>query len=196
MEVPVEARETFLRVAPINIAVWALGGFFLSLMPSLIGELAPGRTQVLGGVSVAALTFSGAAAVLLLRNLSARTALLASSPAMIVGPALILFSLDVSSTSVLMMGAVVSGFGFGAGFLGAMRSLAALATPRQRAGLLSAFYTESYLANAVPALIAGFAAQRLGLPETAAIFVAIILALAALSFALTLLAKPSVERKP
>lgn len=195
LDVPAEARPTFLRVAPINIAVWALGGFFLSLMPSLIGEIAPGRTQVLGGVSVAALTFAGAAAVLLFRNRPARTALLAGSPAMIAGPALILFSLTMSSSLVLMAGAVVSGLGFGAGFLGAMRSLAALATPRQRAGLLSAFYTESYLANAVPALIAGFAAQRIGLSETATIFGATILALAALSFVLTLLAKPSMERK-
>lgn len=195
LDVPAEARPTFLRVAPINIAVWALGGFFLSLMPSLIGEIAPGRTQVLGGVSVAALTFAGAAAVLLFRNRPARTALLAGSPAMIAGPALILFSLTMSSTLVLMTGAVVSGLGFGAGFLGAMRSLAALATPRQRAGLLSAFYTESYLANAVPALMAGFAAQRIGLSETATIFGATILALAALSFVLTLLATPSAERK-
>lgn len=198
MEVPCEARQTFLRIAPMNIAVWALGGFFLSLMPSLIGEIAPDQTQILGGGAVAALTLAGAVAVLLFRNQPARTALLAGSAAMIAGPTLILFSLNTSSTTVLMTGAMVSGLGFGAGFLGAMRSLAALATTQERAGLLSAFYTESYLSNAVPALIAGFAAQRLGLSETAMMFGATILALAALSFILTLFTKAPkpTERKP
>ncbi|WP_018690403.1 MFS transporter [Ahrensia kielensis] len=197
MEIPEEARQTFLRVAPINIAVWSLGGFFLSLMPSLIGEIAPNQEQVLGGGAVAALTLAGAAAVLKFRNQSARTALLAGSLAMIVGPAIILGSIHISNAEVLMAGAVVSGLGFGAGFLGAMRSVAVLATPQQRAGLLSAFYTESYLSNAVPALIAGFAVQHVGLFETATVFGAVIIALAALSFALTILksAPTSMEQK-
>lgn len=189
IEIPKQARRTFLRVAPINIAVWALGGFFLSLMPSLIGQVAPNQEQALGGGAVAALTLVGALAVLIFRNLSARTALLAGSLAMIAGPAIILGSLNISSAEVLMAGAVVSGLGFGAGFLGAMRSVSALATPQQRAGLLSAFYTESYLSNALPALIAGFAVQHVGLFKTATVFGAIIIALAALSFVLTILQK-------
>ncbi|KFB09313.1 MFS transporter [Nitratireductor basaltis] len=186
MDVPSHARRTFLIVSPINIAVWALGGFFLSLMPSLIVEIADDHVQTLGGAVVAGLTLAGALAIVALRGQEARTALLAGSLAMILGPAIILASLHMDSMVTLMTGTVVSGFGFGAGFLGAMRSLAALANPEQRAGLLAAFYTESYIANALPALIAGFMAQRAGLFETATIFGAAIIALAALSLALNL----------
>jgi hypothetical protein len=198
IEIPRHARLAFLRVAPINIAVWALGGFFLSLMPSLIGEIAPGQTQVLGGGAVGALTLAGAVAVLTFRNLPIRSALLFGSLAMIVGPAVILGGFSHSSTMALMSGAVISGLGFGAGFLGAMRSLAALATAQQRAGLLSAFYTESYLSNALPALVAGVAAQRIGLVPTATIFGAVIVALATLSLILTYFATvpTSMDKKP
>lgn len=198
IEIPRHARLAFLRVAPINIAVWALGGFFLSLMPSLIGEIAPGQTQVLGGGAVGALTLAGAVAVLTFRNLPIRSALLFGSLAMIVGPTVILGGFSHSSTMALMSGAVISGLGFGAGFLGAMRSLAALATAQQRAGLLSAFYTESYLSNALPALVAGVAAQRIGLVPTATIFGAVIIALATLSLILTYFATvpTSMDKKP
>jgi MFS family permease len=191
MEIPAEARQTFLAVSPINIAVWALGGFFLSLMPSLVGQIAEGQAQLLGGAAVAGLTLAGAAAVLMLRKHSARAALLAGSLAMIIGPVIMLAGIHGHSTVGLMAGALVSGLGFGAGFLGAMRSLAALAGPQQRAGLLAAFYTESYLSNAVPALIAGYAAQHVGLFETATAFGAVIIALAVLSLILTAVSSSS-----
>ncbi|WP_336057647.1 MFS transporter [Nitratireductor sp. CH_MIT9313-5] len=186
MDIPANARRTFLLVSPINIAVWALGGFFLSLMPSIITEIATEQVQMLGGGAVAGLTLAGAVAVMTLRGSTPRTALLAGSVAMILGPAIILAGMHLTSTMILMAGAVVSGLGFGAGFLGAMRSLAALAMPEKRAGLLAAFYTESYVANAVPALIAGFMARHGGLFETATIFGAAIIALATLSLLLNL----------
>ena len=49
----------------------------------------------------------------------------------------------------------VAGGGFGAGFLGALRSVVPLALSHERAGLMSAFYVLSYLAFCVPSLLAG-----------------------------------------
>jgi hypothetical protein len=57
--VPPAARQMLLTITPANIAVWALGGLYLSLMPSLI-RASTGLTSLLvGGGVVAALTLSG-----------------------------------------------------------------------------------------------------------------------------------------
>jgi hypothetical protein len=44
------------------------------------------------------------------------------------------------------------------------------ASGHERAGLLSAYFVESYLAFALPAIAAGLAAPRLGLVATALIY--------------------------
>lgn len=184
IEVPETARRAFLRVAPLNIATWALGGFFLSLMPSLIRDISGGGATWLGGGAVAALTFAGAVSILVFRNGSANTGLTVGALTISGGTLAILAGAYLGSPAVLMAGALISGIGFGAGFLGAMRSIVTKVTAEERAGLISAFYFESYLANSLPAMIAGYAARHLGLLETATAFGAVIIALALLSLAL------------
>lgn len=90
----------------VDVAVWAMGGLYLSLAPSLVR----GAT---------------------------------------------------GSTSTL-----IAGSGFGAGFLGALRSVVPLALPHERAGLMSAFYVLSYLAFCLPSLLAGNLIRSFGLIVT------------------------------
>jgi hypothetical protein len=71
----------------------------------------------------------------------------------------------------------------GGAFFGAVRSVMPLAEPDERAGLMAAFYIESYLANAIPVVIAGYYAKRVGLLKTANVYgiAIIVLALAAMA---------------
>lgn len=184
IEVPEAARSAFLRVAPLNIATWALGGFFLSLMPSLIREISHGGATWLGGGAVAALAFTASATIIATRRKSASAGLTTGGLAISLGTAVILGGAYLGSPAVLMAGAILSGIGFGAGFLGATRSIVARVTPQERAGLMAAFYFESYLANSVPAMIAGYAVRHIGLTEAATGFGAFIIALSLLSLAL------------
>ncbi|WP_155122406.1 hypothetical protein [Burkholderia ubonensis] len=73
-------------------------------------------------------------------------------------------------TAILLVGSVIAGIGFGAGFLGAVRSVMPLAQPHERAGLMAAFYVESYLANSLPAMLAGYMTPRLGLLKVANVY--------------------------
>ncbi|WP_204322568.1 hypothetical protein, partial [Streptococcus pneumoniae] len=43
VSVPPQALKTLARVTPVNVATWALGGFYFSLMPSLV-RVATGLT--------------------------------------------------------------------------------------------------------------------------------------------------------
>jgi MFS family permease len=82
------------------------------------------------------------------------------------GVALILLGVHSASLPLFFLGTLVAGCGFGAGFLGAVRSLVPQALPHERAGLMSAYYALSYLAFCLPALLAGNLERTFGLVAT------------------------------
>jgi MFS family permease len=181
VHVPVHLRTTLAQITPVNIAAWALGGFNLSLMPSLV-RVATGITSPFtGAVVVSAVMFMAALAVVAMRNRSASQALGLGTPALMGGVLIILAAVHAQMASVIMAGASAAGFGFGASFSGLFRKLLPLAAPGERAGLLSAFYVESYVAFSLPAILAGLAAPRLGLELTTYIYGAAIILLASAS---------------
>jgi len=183
LHVPPQARSTLWAVLPADIAAWALGGFFLSLTPSLLAA-ATGSTSVLnGGLAVAALTITGALAILKLRLREASLALWVGVSFLPVGVAVILAAVNSGWLGLFFVGTVVAGIGFGASFLGALRMLLPLAHAHERAGLLSAFYALSYLAFCIPSLIAGLSAKSLGLITTTNIYGAVVIVLALLALA-------------
>ena len=69
VHVPRVARATFAAIAPVTVASWSLGGFYFSLMPSVVRAATGATLPIIGGLVVAALTVSGAVAVVVLRNL-------------------------------------------------------------------------------------------------------------------------------
>jgi len=179
--VPPQARGTLLLVLPADIAAWALGGFFLSLAPSLL-TAATGATSVLnGGLAVAALTISGAISIMNLRLRAPRLALLVGCSFLAAGVSVILAAVNLGWLWLFFAGAVVAGIGFGASFLGALRLLLPLAHAHQRAGLMSAFLALSYLAFCVPALVAGVSIKHLGLVSTTNVYGTVVVVLALLA---------------
>ena len=61
VRVPPQARRALALVTPLNIAGWALGGFYFSLMPSLVRETSGLTAPLVGGAVVAALTLTATA---------------------------------------------------------------------------------------------------------------------------------------
>jgi len=181
LSVPSRARSTLLLVLPADIAAWALGGFFLSLAPSLLAA-ATGSTSVLnGGLAVAALTISGAISIMNLRLKAPRLALLVGCSFLAAGVSVVLVAVDLGWLWLFFTGTVVAGIGFGASFLGALRLLLPLAHAHERAGLMSAFLALSYLAFCIPALLAGLAVKTEGLIVTTNVYGAVVVGLALLA---------------
>lgn len=193
--VPSQARRAFLLVSPVNTAGWALGGFYLSLMPSVMRATTGVVSPVLGGLVIASLTLSGAAAILAWRDASADHILPRGAAALSIGVLITLGGVGVHQALLLAIGTLVAGFGFGASFFGAAKAILPLAHAHERAGLLSAFYVASYLAFSVPAIVMGFLAPRLGLTLTTYVYGCVIVALAALSLIATVAAFNTATRK-
>jgi MFS family permease len=166
LHVPIQARRMLWRVLPIDLAVWALGGFFASLAPSLVRTATGSTSNLIGGATVAVLTVTGALMIYTLRNRPANKVLLLGASLLPAGVALILLAVHSASLPLFFFGTLVAGGGFGAGFLGALRSIVPLALPHERAGLMSAFYALSYLAFCLPSLLAGSLTRTFGLVAT------------------------------
>jgi MFS family permease len=108
--------------------------------------------------------------VLLLRNISARTAMLAGCLFLLAGMGVTVGSIAATTAAGFLVGTAVAGVGFGLAFLGAFRMITALAAPDDRAGLLAAIFIVAYLAFSIPALIAGVATTHYGLHPTALVY--------------------------
>ncbi|MGJ7518400.1 MFS transporter [Pseudomonas baetica] len=166
LHVPVQARSTLWRLLPLNTATWALGGFFASLAPSLVRAATGSTSNLIGGSTVATLTMTGALMIFTLRNRPATLGLRIGAISLPVGVILILVGVHSASLALFFIGTLIAGCGFGAGFLGTVRSLVPLALPHERAGLMSAYYVLSYLAFCLPSLLAGSLSHTFGLVTT------------------------------
>ncbi|MDU9034141.1 MFS transporter [Pseudomonas corrugata] len=193
LHVPTQARRPLWLVLPLNLAAWAVGGFYLSLAPSLVRTATGSTSNLIGGALVAALTLTGALSIYTLRNQGAEKMLRLAASLLITGLALVLIAAHTGSLPLFFIGTLVTGSGFGAGFLGALRSIMPLALPHERAGLMSAFYVLSYLAFSLPSLLAGNLTRVFGLIPTTDGYglVLILLASAALLGLLRQAAKPA-----
>jgi MFS family permease len=184
--VPRQARGPFLIAAPCLVAVWALGGLYLSLGPSLAAQLLHSSNLMWGGVTIFLLPGTASVATVAMRNTAPQTEMLAGCLALLPGAAVTFVAIATRTSWAFLLGTAVAGVGFGPGFTGAYRIVVARSTAEGRAALIAAIFSVSYLAFSVPAVIAGVATTHYGLRDTALVFyvvIALLVATAAASLA-------------
>ncbi|MET1038107.1 MAG: MFS transporter [Aeromicrobium sp.] len=177
--VPASARAPFLRSAPALLAGWATAGLYLSLGAPLASQELGGTSHTEQGLVVAALTGTGALTCWVVRTWTPRRVTLFGTTMLAVGTALTLVTLAVGTFWGFVAAAVVAGSGFGASFLGIMRSVTPAAAPHERGELFASVFVVSYLAFGIPAVIAGIAAPHLGLAETTFVYGGLVVVLSA-----------------
>jgi Major Facilitator Superfamily len=128
------------------------------------GACASSRNLLRGGGVVFLLTGVGTAASLAARGVSAGITIAA---------------IQISNLAVLLLGTGVAGLGYGPAFTGAYRTVVARAPAGDRAGLIAAVFTLSYLSTGVGGLVAGITTTHYGLHATALVFSAVVTGLAA-----------------
>ncbi|SNT41728.1 MFS transporter [Rhodococcoides kyotonense] len=186
--IPTGVRAQFLLVVPALVATWSLGGFHLSLGPSIIGSLFGIDNHIVGGVEIFALFFSGSVAAALVRLRPPRAVMIVGAIVLSVGVALSLIAVAFTSIPLYFVGAVVAGAGWGSTFLGAMRTLAALVPAAERASAFATTFVISYTAFSLPAVIGGLAVHEFGLRPTAMVYGSAVIVLALASSAGSVLA--------
>jgi hypothetical protein len=184
VSVPAPARPVMVRLAPLNIAAWALGGFYFSLMPTLVTVATRIASPFVGAAVVSVLLVLATAVVVALRAATAERLLSTAVAAMGLGIAATLAGTALQSVPAMIGGTAIAGIGFGASFAGNLKKLLPLADPADRAGLLAAFFIENYLAYSLPAILAGLLIPVLGLLDTAYLYGGALIALTLASLVL------------
>lgn len=168
--VPVPARRLFTISIPIIVAGWATGGLFFSLGPDIVQTQLHVTGAVAGSAIIAILPASGMLAVFYLHGRSPRVATLFAAVALTVGTLLTLLGLDIGSVATYIVGVVITGTGFGTGFMGVIGSLTPTVPAHQRAELFAALYTAAYLSFGVPTVLAGSLVPVASLSTTTLIY--------------------------
>lgn len=167
VHVPTESRRDLLLALPISVAGWSLGGLYLSLVPTIVRHVTGSTLALTSGAVVAALASVGAVSILVARPHPARRIITVSSAMLAFGVIVTLWGVIEGAVGIILAGTVVAGVGFGAGFLGALKTTLLHVSADDRAGLMSAFLIVSYVAFSGPAMIAGLCIGTFGLVHTA-----------------------------
>jgi MFS family permease len=160
------ARAEFAVAIPVHIAAWMLAGLFMGLVPTIIRDLFHIDSGLLNGATAFVEPAAGALAGFVMGRFSPRHTTVAGSAAVLAGTAIIVVGVWLQLLPLVATGGIVGGFGFGASFSGALRTIGPLAEPNERAGLFAGVYVVAYLAFGVPAIVAGFLVSPVGLLPT------------------------------
>ncbi|TMF32010.1 MAG: MFS transporter [Chloroflexi bacterium] len=160
-------RPAFVAALPSLIAGWGVGGFYLSLGPSLALQLAVSSNRILGGIAIALLAGVGALSIIAVRAWPAGRAMRSGAIAQAVGLALTVAAVALKAPVLFFIGTAATGVGFGVAWLGVLRSLVGLASATGRGALLAAIFLVAYLSFSIPAVVAGYAVTRVGLHDAA-----------------------------
>jgi len=185
VNVPTRVRSLFWSITPVNCAVWALGGFYLSVMPALVRLTTGSLSGLFVGIATGTLMLSGATAIIALHRFPPAKVFRIGTLALILGVLVTLGGVALRSIPLLVLGTVVAGVGFGISYFGGLRTLLSLADATDRAALLSAIYIHCYLAFSLPAVAVGLLLPFIGLPLATYLYGTALILLGTASLVLT-----------
>src|SRR5262249_12229184 len=153
--VPAVVRRPFLLAALAVISSWSIGGLFFSLGPQLAAQLYNPSNASVSGRGIVAL--AGAAVIAQLRTGRSAPWIGAGlgSIALAAGMVLIVLAAARDSSAAYLAGSILAGAGFGAAFLGGLRTLTAVIPHQHRAAVMSAFWVAACTSLSLPAVLAG-----------------------------------------
>jgi MFS family permease len=134
--VPPALRPAFVSGLPALVAPWALGGLWLSLGPSLLLSMTASTNRLIAGLLIFLLCMSGALASFAVRRQPAHASMVLGCFALAAGVLTTGIAVALANPVVFLLGTAAAEQEFGIAFLGAFRTLAALADPLSRGAVM------------------------------------------------------------
>jgi len=157
------ARAAFWAEVPAMASTWALGGLYLSLGSSVVGQLIGVTDEFVTGVALAVFFAAAAVSSLLVDRLPAPARRPYGYGTLVVGVVLTVVAALTSSLALDITGSAIAGLGFGGTWVVVMGAVAGATPPEHRGQTFAAVFVASYLAFSVPALVAGLLDEHVGL---------------------------------
>jgi MFS family permease len=165
VHLPAGIGDGFKATAIAGAASFMVVGWVFGLSPSYLHEqLHIHITQpVVAGLFAAIVLFANGVAQLALRHHHSVTVMRTSLSNVVAGMALIAASTVVNSLPVAVVGAVIAGAGAGVVQMNALATIQRIVPVHARGAVVSAYFTFCYIGLSMPVIIAGLAADRVGL---------------------------------
>jgi MFS family permease len=179
--VPHGLRISFIAPAALAFAVFALGGFYAALAPSLLSAQLGHPSPAATGALVALLFGAACGAAALLPGKKQRRNLVAATALLLLGLGALLLADAFRSLPLLVSATAIGGLAVGLGFRASLAMINQMAPAESRAELVSSYLLVCYTANAFPVLGVGLSSRALGPETTHRVFAALLAALGLLS---------------
>ncbi len=184
LHVPAEIRAIFTRAAIAGFAGFAVLGLFTAVSPAFLGQVLGHHNVALVGVVVILLFAASVAGQLLVTSIGLARSLPLGCAGLIAGMIVIGGALAAHSLPLLVIGALVAGFGQGLSFRAGLGSIAAASPAEQRGEITSTYFVALYIGISVPVIGVGALATATDLVTAGVVFSALVAVLAATALVL------------
>lgn len=161
-------------------------GLYASLAPTFMQHIVPWHGPAISGFSIGMILFLATAFQLLARRISTKTSVIMGLLGLSACNLLLILSTYTGGVVLFGLSVLVTSLGNGLTNMAGMSIVNKIATPQQRAGLLSSYMIVGYLGTILPILGVGWLADHVGLTTAIVSFCA---AMALLTAALAYAAK-------
>lgn len=191
VSVPAASKRTFASVVGALIGTWAFGGLFLAFAGIVLRSVYDMDSPLLTGICIALQSTVAAITALVGSKVNPRRMMVAGLIVLAIVSAGLVAAISLGVFWLFIVVVAVGGFGFGAGFSGALRLLISSAPAQGRSGLLSSAFIASYLAFGVPSIIAGIFVPAYGLVAVLSVYGAVVALVAIVVLVLQRFVRPS-----
>jgi MFS family permease len=148
----------FWLAATIGILAWAIGAFFMAVMPSYVSAALGESDPLGGGLAIMVMLVVSSVCQVGVRSQPMVRIQLASLLAASAGLILIGLAPAFHSLVTLLVASAVSGVGMGLGFVGGVIAVNELAPPERRGAVIAWFFGVVYFGSSLPLLLLGYVA--------------------------------------
>jgi MFS family permease len=161
--VPKEIRARFIAPAVSAFAIFALGGFYFSLIPSVLRESLHNTNRATAGAIVFEMVAVMVVVIVLTRELESYTAMFTALAGLIPAAGLLVTAQLMSSMPLLLIAGVLIGVVFGLGYRGGLQVVNAIAPADRRAEVASSYFLACFSGNSIPVIGVGVLSAAYGL---------------------------------
>lgn len=150
--VPRQLIGSFAPAAVCAFVIFALGGLYFALIPSLVIRDLHQTNVAIGGSIVGELAAFAAGAILVGRRLSPPSAMTLGLVLLIPSAGLIVTAQAAQSMTLLLLATALAGVTMGLGYRGSLEIVNQLAPDDRRAEVVSTYFIACFLGNSLPVI--------------------------------------------
>ncbi|TWD18738.1 putative MFS family arabinose efflux permease [Streptomyces sp. T12] len=170
--VPAQVRPVFGAAATASFVGFALFGVFTSVSPAFLAQYLGVTDHAVSGTVVAAAFFASIAGQTAVGRVGVSRSLPLGCAVLLAGLALLAGALYWDQLALVVLSALVGGFGQGLAFRGALSAVGAASPADRRAAVISSLFVVAYTGISVPVIGVGLLSEPLGLENAGLVFIA------------------------